>query len=535
MISWELLFAIIPGIILFLYGIEQFSREVQAAAKDKLQNLIQILTKTPARGTAVGALVTAIVQSSHATTLITVGLVNAGIIPFTASLGVIFGANLGTTVTSQLVALNFTAFAPVFILAGFLIGIIGGKYRIFGRPVFYFGLVFFSLSLISGVMGPYRTDPQLLEIMGMMDTVFLQIAFGFLVTNIFQSSSVTTGLVVVMSQNGLITPTVAIPILLGANLGTTTTSLLVATRMNTSAKRAATAHFLFNFLGVLIFLPVLGPFSAVIEALGGNPGQQVANAHLVFNLSCCVIFLMLIRPFERVVRRAVPGREDDVVFITRTLKEPLPLATPEVCRMIEQEIVHILELSQDLLSELRLLLDNPTRKNPRIRQLRDYASFLDKQVSDAALTISQRDLTRDEAAYIAGIVRVSTLAEVLADQTRGLCSIMEQLDEKGISITPESAGAIRHTLIPCEKNLEVLITAFPGIPDDVNEAMRAQDEYLRDEINGQFQRYLARLSSHQSPAGSDISRALFQVEGLASTIREIRKSLRRLNRECCTR
>jgi phosphate:Na+ symporter len=526
--SWELLFAIIPGIILFLYGIEQFSHEIQLAARDKLQNLIQSLTKTPARGTAAGALVTAVVQSSHATTVITVGLVNAGIISFTASLGVIFGANLGTTVTSQLVALNLTAFAPILILAGFLIGIMGGKYRIFGRPIFYFGLVFFSLTLISTVMAPYRTDPQMMELLGMMDTVFLQIAFGFLITNIFQSSSVTTGLVVVMSLNGLITPTMAIPILLGANLGSTTTALLVATRMNTSAKRAAVAHFLFNFLGVLIFLPVLGPFTAFILSLGGDPAQQVANAHLLFNLTCCIIFLVLVQPFGTLVQRLVPGREDDIVFVPRALHDPPPAATPEAFRMIEQEIAHILELSQDLLTESRLMLDSPDRKTPRNRQLREYAGFLHHRVNETALEISQRDLNEDEAEYIAGIVRISTLADVLASQTGGLCTILEQLDEKGISITQESAAAIRHSLVPFEKNLEALIAAFPAIPDDVNEAMRAQDDHLRDEMTGQYLRYLSRLSSHQSPAGSDISRALFQVEGMAATVREIRKSLRRL-------
>jgi len=447
---------------------------------------------------------------------------------FTASLGIIFGANLGTTLTSQLIALNLTSFAQIFILAGFLIGIIGGRYRIFGRPVFYFGLVFFSLTLISAVMEPYQTDPQLIELLSMMDTVFLQIVFGFLITNIFQSSAVTTGLVVVMSQNGLITPTIAIPILLGANLGTPTTTLLVATRMNTSAKRVAVAHFIFNFLGVLLFLPILGLYTGLIQSLGGNAGQQVANAHVVFNLSCCIIFLIVIRPFEQLVRRAVPGREDDIVFITRVLHDPLPAATHEAFHTIEQEIVHILELSRSLLGEVRLMLDSPTIKNPRIQQLRDYAGFLDKQVNDAALVISQRDLTDDEAAYIAGIVRVSTLAEVLADQSRGLCTIIEQLEERGITISSESAGAIRHSLVPCEKNLEALITAFPDITDDVNESMRAQDEHLRDEMTGQYQRYLSRLSSRQSPAGSDISRALFQVEGMAATIREIRKSLRRL-------
>ena len=127
MAPWELLFAIIPGIVLFLYGIEQFSHEVQLAAGDYFRNLIQRMTKTPVRGTVAGAIVTSIVQSSTATTVITVGLVNAGIIPFTASLGIIFGANVGTTLTSQLIALNLTAFAPVFILAGFVIGIIPGS------------------------------------------------------------------------------------------------------------------------------------------------------------------------------------------------------------------------------------------------------------------------------------------------------------------------------------------------------------------------------------------------------------------------
>lgn len=532
--SWELLFAIIPGIILFLYGIEQFSREVQVASGEYFRNLIQRLTKTPARGTAVGALVTAVVQSSTATTVISVGLVNAGVISFTASLGIIFGANLGTTMTSQLVALNLTAFAPLLILAGFLIGIIGGKYRVFGRPIFYFGLVFFSLSLISSVMAPYRTDPQLIGLMGMMDTVFLQLVFGLLLTTVFQSSSVTTGLVVVMSQNGLITPTIAIPILLGANLGTTTTALLVTIRMNTSAKRVAVAHFLFNFLGVLIFLPIIGPFTVFVVSLGGGPAQQVANAHLLFNLTCCIVFLIMVQPFGRLVQRLVPGREDDIVFVPRSLKDPLPLAIPEVCRMIEQEIVHILELSQNLLTETRLLLDSPDRKIPRIQQLREYSHFLDKQVDEAALAISQRNLTKDQAEYIAGIVRVSTLADVLADQIRGICLIIEKIDERGTIISPESAMAIRHSLVPCEKNIELLIAAFPVIPDDVNGAMREQDEHLRDEMTGQYQRYLARLSLNQSPAGSDISRALFQVEGMAATIREIRKSLRRLNRDCCT-
>ena len=530
MASWELLFAIIPGIVLFLYGIEQFSHEVQLAAGDYFRNLIQRVTKTPVRGTVAGAIVTSIVQSSTATTVITVGLVNAGIIPFAASLGIIFGANVGATLTSQLVALNLTAFAPVFILAGFVIGIIPGRYRIFGRPIFYFGLVFFSLTLISAVMEPYRTDPQLIGLVGMMDTVFLQIAFGFIITNIFQSSSVTTGLVVIMSQNGLISIGAAIPIILGANLGTPTTALLVSLRMNTSAKRTAVAHFLFSFLGVLMFLPFLSPFTGFIMALGGGAGQQAANAHVLFNVTCCIIFLVFFKPFKELVIRVVPGREDDVVFVTRHIQHPLPWTTPVAVSMIEQEIAHLLTLPGRLLAELEAVMENPKKYSPHVSQLRDYARYLDARVSEAALELSAREISPMDKAYLAGLVRISRHGQVLADQTGELVEIVHQVQEKGITLSKESGEAIQYSLIPCGMNLKTLAIAFPSVTEEVNESMRKQDDILREIFTLQYREYLDRFASGTTPSGSEFSRILFQIEEMASTIREIRKSARLLQK-----
>ncbi|MDD5142684.1 Na/Pi cotransporter family protein [Methanoregula sp.] len=531
MASWELLFAIIPGIILFLYGIEQFSREVQVAGGEMFRSLIQRFTKTPVRGTITGAVVTSLVQSSTATTVITVGLVNAGIISFTASLGIIFGANVGTTLTSQLVALNLTAFAPVFILIGFVVGIIPGKYRIFGRPIFYFGLVFFSLSLISAVLVPYRTDPQLIALVALMDTVFLQIAFGFIITNIFQSSSVTTGLVVVMSQSGLLTTEAAIPIILGANLGTPTTALIVASRMNTSAKRAAVAHFLFSFIGVLIFLPFLGPFTDLIVSLGGDAGQQAANAHLIFNVICCIIFLILIRHFERLMVRLVPGREDDVVFVTRHIASPLPSATHEAMKQVEQEIGHLLTMPGKLLAELEGIIRDPKKYSPQVLQLQDYATYLDLQISSAALEVSARDLSPQEAARIAGLVRISKLGQVLAIQTAELVEMIHHIQERGIVLAEESREALEYTLIPCTMNLRTLGESFPEITDEINESMRMQDDRLRDIITTQYREYLRRFTARMTPSGSEFSRVLFQIEGMAGTVREIRKSTRVLDRE----
>jgi len=530
MASWELLFAIIPGIVLFLYGIEQFSREVQLAAGETFRNLIQRSTKTPVRGTVVGAIVTSIVQSSTATTVITVGLVNAGIISFAASLGIIFGANVGTTLTSQLIALNLTAFAPIVILIGFVIGLIPGKYRIFGRPIFYFGLVFFSLSLISAVMVPYRTDPQLMALVAMMDTVFLQIAFGFIITNIFQSSSVTTGLVVVMSQNGLLGAEAAIPIILGANLGSPTTALIVAYRMNTSAKRAAVAHFLFSFIGVLIFLPFLGLFTTFIIGLGGDAGQQVANAHLVFNVICCIIFLILIRQFQALVIRLVPGREDDVLFIPRHIETPLPNSTPAALHQVEQEIGHLLTLPGRQLVELESVLADPKKYSPRVRQLQDYATYLDVQVSSTALELSSRNLSKEESRRLAGLVRISRLGQVLAAQTGELVVMIHEIQERGIVMTEDSLNAMQQILVPCSMNLKTMEEVFPSITDEENQAMRRQDDQMREIINHLYHDYLRRFSEKKAPSGSEFSRVLFQIEGMAGTIREIRKSARLLNR-----
>ncbi|MDD3407053.1 MAG: Na/Pi cotransporter family protein [Methanomicrobium sp.] len=531
MITWEMIFAIIPGIILFLYGIEQFSKEVQLASGEYFRDTIQNITKTPIRGTIAGTVVTALIQSSMATTVITVGLVNSGIISFTSSLGVIFGANLGTTLTSQLIALNFTSFAPFLILIGFVISITQSRYKVFGRPVFYFGLVFFSLSLISGVMIPYQNSPELLEIMSIMDNVFVAILFGVAVTILFQSSSVTTGLVVLMAQSGLIAPSIAIPILMGANLGTPFTTLLVAFRMNTSARRAAVSHFLFNFLGVLIFLPLLGPLTDLIDAIGGSPGQEVANAHLIFNLSCCVIFLILIKPFESLVIRLVPGREDDIVLMPQYLQKPLPDDYKDAWILIEKEILNLFSQSEKLLQEINPVLEDPKNYTPRIKQLHDYADYLDGQINDASFELSKRDLSQGEAAYLAGLDRIAKLGEVLSDQIWELAEIIHQIQEKNISLINESRQAINQSLVPCSMNLKSLIESFPVISDDLNSSMREKDDILRDIMTFQYRQYLKRFASRKSPAGSAFSRALFQVEGISTTIREIRKSTRLLMKD----
>ena len=301
-INWQLAMAIVSVVILFLFSIRKFSQEVQKLSGKRFKRLVHKVTSTPLRGTFIGAAVTSVVQSSSATTVILIGLVNAGLITFRNSLGVIIGANIGTTVTSQLIALNLISIAPFFIILGFFVHF-SKKYNLIGKAIFYFGLIFFSLSLISSYLAPLSTNPEVLRIMSSFSNVFLAVLAGIIFTFLVQSSSITSGLVVVLASQGLLGLVPAIGVILGANIGTTTTALIASFGMERSAKKTAIEHFLFNVLGAIIILIVLLPFVSLVEYIGGSPEQQVANAHLIFNLSIAVIFLIFVNQFEAIVNK----------------------------------------------------------------------------------------------------------------------------------------------------------------------------------------------------------------------------------------
>ncbi|MFA7302483.1 MAG: Na/Pi symporter [Candidatus Paceibacterota bacterium] len=296
-------------VVIFLFGVQKFSKQINQAAGEGFKRLLGQVTATPLRGVALGALFTAAIQSSTATTIILIALVDKSVLSFASSLGVILGANIGTTITSQLVAFHVTNIAPYFVLIGFLVTYFGRSYKHLGKPIFYFGLIFFSLSLIALYIEPVKEAPELLALFSNITSIYSAIAVGLIFTAIIQSSSVTSGLVVLLVGAGLLNLEQAIGVMFGANIGTTATALLASFPLSYKARRVATAHFLFNVLGVLCFLPFVGAFIALVRSLGGTTTQVVANAHVIFNLISAGVFLLVLRPFETLVTKVVPARE----------------------------------------------------------------------------------------------------------------------------------------------------------------------------------------------------------------------------------
>ena len=392
----------LTAIILFIFGLENFSAEIEQISGEKFRKFLGKATKIPLVGLFIGALVTAIIQSSSATSVITISLVNAGVLSFKNSVGIIFGSNIGTTVTAQLVAFKLTAYAPLLIIVGFILSLIRSRISIFGKSVFYFGFVFFSLNLISSSLQPLQQEPELIKYLTQPQNPLIAVLIGCLFTAIVQSSSVTTGLAIIFTQQGLLSLENAVPLIMGANIGTTATALIAMFNMDLAAKKTALSHFLFNVGGVLIFLPVFMMFGDRLNETGANPAIALANVHMVFNVVTSVAFIVFINPFTKVVnlllgegqmdfqRLAIPSFADDTSF--ETVQADLRKTLRDLTEFL-QENYNIVTLSIE--SNYRTVYEAAEKRIEYVNFLeREYVEYFSKVVSAVNDEKESRNLLR---------------------------------------------------------------------------------------------------------------------------------------------
>jgi Na/Pi-cotransporter len=304
----NLSFGILAAVILFLYGLQGFAREVQAHGQATLQAWFGRVTRHRVPGFLLGAIATAVVQSSSAVSSIAVALVGSGVISFRQSLAVLFGANVGTTATAWLVAFKLTGLGPFFLVIGGLLSLLPGRMPVLGKSLFYFGFIFFSLGLISQSLAPLQASPAFSAWLQVVESPWAAILAGMVITLAVQSSSVTTGLIIVLVQQGLMSAEVAVAVVIGANLGSTGTALLASLPLAREAHRAALANVLFNVGGLLLWAPFIPRLAQWISVAVETPAMAVALAHVLFNLSTALLFLALLKPFAAGIDRLMPPR-----------------------------------------------------------------------------------------------------------------------------------------------------------------------------------------------------------------------------------
>ncbi len=317
-ISWKfLIIELIGGLALFLYGMEKMSEGMKKAAGNKMRSILAALTSNRVIALVVGAFITMVIQSSSATTVMLVSFVQAGLMSFAQTIGVILGSHIGTTVTAQLIAFKLTDYALLMIAVGFGMQMFTKKENIrnIGAIILGFGILFYGMKLMSSAMTPMRTYPPFIDFMKGLETPLMGILFGAAFTALVQSSSASTGIVIVLAQQGLITLEAGIPVILGANIGTCITAGLAAIGTSRDAKRVALAHVLFQIVGVLVFITWIPGFAHMIRKIAvvfdSGTARQIANVHTFFNVSMALAFLPFTTVFARFLNWILPDKKVD--------------------------------------------------------------------------------------------------------------------------------------------------------------------------------------------------------------------------------
>lgn len=290
---------ILATIALFLFGLEHFSKQVREVGGARLEKWLANFISSPIKGLALGAGITAFIQSSSAVTSMVVSLVDAGVISFHQSLGVLLGANIGTTVTAWIVTFKGTDIAPYLIIVGTLLGALSSRAHLWGKIIFYFGFIFFAIGLMNEVLEPLKENKVFLNLLTFSDIRLLGFAVGMIMTAIIQSSSVTTGLVILLCGNGMMDLDGAIAVIIGANVGSTATALIASIPTKATARRTALANLLFNAIGAVVFLPLEPFLSFLVTHLSHQISYQVAFSHLFFNLGMTLLIFPFLNLFAQ--------------------------------------------------------------------------------------------------------------------------------------------------------------------------------------------------------------------------------------------
>jgi phosphate:Na+ symporter len=462
-----LLISLFGGLGIFLYGMKMMGDGLENAAGDKLKGIFDKITSNPIKGIATGAIVTAIIQSSSATTVMVVGFVNAGLMNLFQAAAVIMGANIGTTITAQIISFKFDAIAPLFLAIGAAMVLFakGRKSKEIGNIVLGFGILFLGLQLMSAAMSPLAGSDFFKNlILRLQGHTILGLLLGAVMTAVIQSSSASTGILVALASTGSLPLNVAVPILFGCNIGTCVTALIASIGTSKTARKAALIHLFFNVIGSLIFVPFIGPFTNLITTM--TPGvtgdivkRQIANAHTLFNIINTFILVWFIKYLVKLANILIPGEDEreemGPKFIDERLLETPAIAfgqaTNELARMASKSKEN-LELAMKAFNEGSEQLINKVYENERL------VNLLDHEITRYLVKLSNTELGEEQRAAVAAYFHVVNDIERIGDHAENIADLASEKITKGLKFSEEAIkeleGMFKYTINALEMSIE---------------------------------------------------------------------------------
>lgn len=441
--GWSMVIGLFGGLGLFLYGMKIMGDGLENAAGDKLKVFFKKIASNPIKAIITGAIVAGVIQSSSATTVMVVGFVNAGLMNLHQAAGVIMGANIGTTVTGQLVALNLTGVAPVFIGIGALMIIFSKRNTAneIGKIILGIGLLFLGMRNMSSAMEPLAKSEEFKSIVATLSyNPFLGVLVGMGLTALVQSSAATISILIALSTKGLMPLEVALPVLFGDNIGTCATALLSSIGTSKNARKAATIHLIFNLVGTLIFLAILKPISNIIvDITPDNVGKQIANAHTFFNITNVIVQAPFIKYLVAIVNKLIPGDAEiehlGVKYIDDRLLETPVIAvgqcTKEIMRMANKARKILIYSVQSLEEENQKLRDKVFRGE-------DLIDLLEEEITKFLVKLSNTDLSRRQIDIVTSMFHAVKDIERIGDHAKNIAELSIEKSSKRLKFSDEA-------------------------------------------------------------------------------------------------
>ncbi|MBU6079668.1 MULTISPECIES: Na/Pi cotransporter family protein [Allobacillus] len=483
----EMIFPFIGGLGIFLFGIKYMGDGLQKSAGDKLREILDRFTTNPFMGVLAGIVVTVLIQTSTGTTVLTIGLVNAGFMTLRQAIGVIMGANIGTTVTAFIIGIDISAYALPIIAVGTLLLFFFKNNRInyLGQVFFGFGALFYGLELMGEGMKPLRTLDTFQELtVSMSEIPLLGVLVGTIFTVIVQSSSATIGILQSLHAEGAIELAAALPVLFGDNIGTTITAVIAAIGASVAAKRAAATHVIFNLVGATLFLILLPPFTSLIswmqEVLALEPKMTIAFAHGTFNITNTIIQFPFIALLAVLVTKIVPG-EDQVIDYKPKHLDPIFIAqSPSVAiNQAKQETLRMGELAVQGLQETRDYVNTNSGKHSEMAYQFEHAiNDLDKKITNYLVQISSTSITEADSTLHSSIVNIVRDIERIGDHFENVLELNEYKLTNKVIITEDAMQDLNEMLDLTISTVSQALEAFEKMDDELADAVMAKENEI---------------------------------------------------------
>lgn len=525
LLNQNLIFGLVGGLGLFLFGMKIMSEGLQKIAGSRMRKILGALTNNRIVGTLVGIAVTAIIQSSSATTVMVVGFVNAGLMSLVQSIGIILGANIGTTVTAQLIAFKITKFAlpAIGLGAGFKLFAKNKKTVYVGEIILGFGLLFYGLSTMKGAFKPIKGAPEFIEFFHMVgDNPLLGVLIGALLTVIVQSSSATIGITLVLATSGVLSFQGSVALIMGENIGTTITANLAAIGTNVAARRTAFAHFLFNACGttlMLILMPIFMEIVTFITQAGGvgpvgfvneageqpNIARYIANTHTFFNIFNVLLFLPFVGLLAKAATLLIPGKDEEIEYHLKFLDNRVLSTPPIALAQARSETRRMAEVAREMVDEtLEFLQDNDLKRLPSLEKKEELTDVLQKEITDFLVALSQKSITQETSREVASMMHMVNDLERVGDHCENLWILNQRKMEQKIVFSDIAITEINDISNLTKDFLGTIISAL-GEKDQTiyDEAHRMEDEI--DDLEERLRNnHISRLNTGECTVNSGL-------------------------------